>query len=37
MATVNVSVPDEIKDAFNAEFEGQNIRVPSSPTSCASP
>lgn len=24
MATVNFSVPDEIKDAFNAAFAGQN-------------
>ncbi len=24
MATVNFSVPDEVRDAFNAEFEGQN-------------
>ncbi|MDZ7750161.1 MAG: hypothetical protein U5S82_00540 [Gammaproteobacteria bacterium] len=24
MATVNFSVPDEVKEAFNAEFEGQN-------------
>ena len=24
MATVNFSVPDDIKDAFNAAFDGQN-------------
>ncbi|MCD6673159.1 MAG: hypothetical protein LT106_09895 [Burkholderiaceae bacterium] len=24
MATVNFSVPDDVRDAFNAEFEGQN-------------
>lgn len=24
MATVNFSVPDEVKDAFNATFAGQN-------------
>ncbi|MBS3952114.1 MAG: hypothetical protein KGZ88_04100 [Methylomicrobium sp.] len=24
MATVNYSVPDEIKDAFNAAYQGQN-------------
>ena len=24
MATVNFSVPDEVRDAFNATFEGQN-------------
>lgn len=24
MGTMNFSIPDEIKDAFNAEFEGQN-------------
>lgn len=24
MATVNFSVPDEVKEAFNATFEGQN-------------
>lgn len=24
MATVNFSVPDDVKDAFNAAFEGQN-------------
>lgn len=24
MATVNFSVPDEVKEAFNKEFEGQN-------------
>ena len=24
MATVNYSVPDEVKEAFNAAFEGQN-------------
>jgi metal-responsive CopG/Arc/MetJ family transcriptional regulator len=24
MATVNFSVPDEVKDAFNAAFEGRN-------------
>jgi hypothetical protein len=24
MATVNFSVPEEVKQAFNAEFEGQN-------------
>jgi len=24
MATVNFSVPDEVKEAFNKEFDGQN-------------
>ena len=24
MSTVNFSVPEEVKDAFNAAFEGQN-------------
>lgn len=24
MSTVNFSVPDDVKDAFNATFEGQN-------------
>lgn len=24
MATVNFSVPDDVRDAFNATFEGQN-------------
>lgn len=24
MATVNYSVPDDVKEAFNKEFEGQN-------------
>jgi len=24
VATVNFSVPDDVRDAFNAEFEGQN-------------
>lgn len=24
MATVNFSVPDEVKDAFNAAYQGQN-------------
>lgn len=24
MATVNFSVPDDVKEAFNREFEGQN-------------
>jgi hypothetical protein len=24
MATMNFSVPDDVKDAFNAAFEGQN-------------